>query len=122
MFSNLPVELHNNILSFEGSLHYRNGKWMNPLNLPKEIKEKISKCVYRKCDSIYYMRDTVEWMVNINTHKSLSLYIRKENMGFGEQYIGDYRIITYKEGICYNGEQIITTMFLDEIIIFTHIK
>jgi hypothetical protein len=122
MFSNLPVELLNNILFFEGSLHYRNGKWMNPLNLPKEIKEKISKCIYRKYDSIYILRDTVEWMVNINTHKRLALYIRKKNIGFEEQFIGDYRIITYKEGIIHCGIQTYTSMFIDEIITFTHIK
>ena len=110
MFSNLHVELINLILSFEGSLKYRNGKWMNPLlDLPKEIKDTLSNCIKIKYKSIIDHREIVVWSVAINTYKRLSLFIRKEMysrysnpdyIGLTE-YIGEYHIINYKSVNCH---------------------
>ena len=129
MFSNLPVELIDIILSYDGSLRNRNGKWMNQLDLPKEIKDKISKCINRKYNSNYPQRKTVEWCVDIHTHKRLSLYIRKESYSHvsnteyigPNEYIGDYRIISYKEGVIISGEKKYKNMLIDEITTFNFI-
>ena len=130
MLSNLPVELINIILYFEGSLRNRNGKWMNPLDVSKEIKEKISKCIKRKHRSIDTYREMVCWGVDIHTHKHLSLYIRKEiyshysNTEYivgPNEYIGDYRIINYKEGVIISGKDIYPKMYIDEITTFNFI-
>lgn len=127
MYSKLPVELSNLILYFEGSLKYRNGKWMDPLNVSKEIKEKISKCIKRKYNSIDTYRGIVVWSVDINTCKRMSLYIRKEsiydihnegNIVFSE-YVGNYRIITYKPTICKSGDMTYTNMLIDNIDTFS---
>lgn len=124
MFSNLPIEIINNILSFEGTLRYRNGKWMNPLNLPKKIKEKILNCIKRKYNSIDKDHKIVCWSVEIHTYKRLSLFIRKDSflsnldyIGL-DNYVGDYRIINYKKSICHSGEMTFTTMLIDDITTF----
>ena len=123
MYSKLPVEITNLILYFEGSLKYRNGKWMNPLNVSKEIKEKISKCIKRKYNSIDPYRGIVVWSVDINTCKRLALYIRKEfiyiiqneeNIRYDETR-GNYRIITYIPTICKSGEMTYTNMLIGDI-------
>ena len=105
------------ILSFEGSLRYRNGKWMNPLDLPKEIKEIISNCIKRKYNSIDTYREIVGWSVEIHTYKRLSLYIRKESYS-NPDYIGDYRIINYKNSICHSGEMTFPNILIDDITTF----
>ena len=128
MLSKLPVELINIILYFEGSLRYRNGKWMNPLDVSKEIKEKITKCIKRKYNSIYPDRKIVVWSVDVHTHKRMSLFIRKrsysyvsqENIGLDDT-IGDYRIINYKEGIIINGNETYKNMLIDDITLFNFI-
>ena len=117
MLSKLPVEIINIILSFEGSLRYRNGKWMNPLDLPKEIKEIISNCIKRKYNSIDTYREIVGWSVEIHTYKRLSLYIRKESYS-NPDYIGDYRIINYKNSICHSGEMTFPNILIDDITTF----
>lgn len=123
MFSNLPVELIDIILSYEGSLRNRNGKWMNQLDLPKEIKEKISKCIQRKYNSKYPNPEKVEWSVNIHTHKRLSLYIRKESYSHvsNTEYKGDYRIISYKEGVIIMGGEKFKSMLVDKITTYNFI-
>ena len=126
MLSKLPVELINIILSFEGSLRYRNGKWMNPLNSPKEIKDKITKCIKRKYNSIYPDRKIVVWSVDVHTHKRMSLFIRKGSYSHRDftgpdDTIGDYRIINYKEGIIINGNETYKNMLIDDITLFNFI-
>lgn len=125
MLSELPVELINIILSFEGSLRYRNGKWMNRLDSSKEMKEKISNCIKRKHNSIDSDREMVIWSVDVHTHKQLSLFIRK-SYSHGEYIgpddtIGDYRIISYKEGIIISGKDIYPNMLIDNITRFNFI-
>jgi hypothetical protein len=122
MISKLPVEIINLILHFEGSLKYRNGKWMDPLNVSKEIKEKISKCIKRKYNSIDPYRGIVIWTVEIHTCKRMALYIRKESIYIiqneecrFDEYVGNYRIITYKPTICHSGEMTYTNMLIDDI-------
>ena len=132
MFAKLPVEIIFNIFSFEGSLRYRNGKWMDPLDLPKEIKEKISNCIKRKYNSIDTYRQEVGWSVEIQPLKRLSLYIRKGSYSNvsaiseaegsivlpNPDYIGDYRIIHYKNSICHSGLTTFPYILIDDITTF----
>jgi hypothetical protein len=115
LWKGINTDISHLILSFEGSLKYRNGKWMNPLDLPKEIQEKISNCIKRKYNSIDIYREIVGWSVEIHTYKRLSLFIRKES---DSDYIGDYRIINYKNSICHSGEMTFATMLIDDITTF----
>ena len=91
LFGNLPVELIYQILSWEGSLKYRNGKWMNQIKITKENEESLNKCIERKFKSIFNDFKMVSWVKRIpNTEKYFNLYIQR---------MGGYSFCTLKDSL-----------------------
>ena len=97
LFGNLPVELIHQILSWEGSLKDRNGKWMNQIKITKENEETMNKCVERKFKSILNHLKMVSWVKRIpNTEKYFYLYIER---------MGGYSICIFKDSLHGYGKE-----------------
>jgi hypothetical protein len=104
-FNNLPPDMIHQILCWEGSLKYRNGKWVNQIQIKEETKKCLNHCIQRKYKSILKSDKMVVWKVNFpNTTKSLSLFILKN---LKHIFVSTYYIVDFSDPKSLYGNQAI---------------
>ena len=93
LFHHLPKELIHYILSLEGSLKRRNGKWMNQLRTSEETRQKITSCISHKyyfCSNFSKM-NYIFWRFQIpNTKNNNTKYISSYTFSNGKTHYSLY--------------------------------
>ena len=104
LFHNLPKDLVQYILSWEGSMKFRNGKWMNQIRTSEETRELLQQLIAKRYKS--YKRRTSHWnviliQINIPTspdigkvmdfyifnNPSIAYMFSKRGSGYGDRIV-----------------------------------
>ena len=99
MFKQLPTDIVNKILEFNGTIKYRRGIYMNQINIDHPKYDKIKENIYKK-EHVY---DTIKNYYGLKNPYYIEIYIHNHNhIKFGVildyYYIGNSFVIsTYKD-------------------------
>lgn len=98
MFKNLPSEIVNLILDYDNKIRYRNGKYIDRINIEDEKYDNLKDVIYTKCDAF----DTIKRYYGLKGEYYLEIYIFKDLIKFGmiiDYYYTsrNFRFSTYKD-------------------------
>lgn len=98
MFEKLPTEIVNLILDYDNKIRYRNGNYINRINIEDEKYKELKDTIYGKCDAV----DTIKRYYGLKNEYYLEIYKYKNSIKFGiilDYYYTceEFRLSMYKD-------------------------